>query len=191
MEFDRRSSEKRNTHHWSGTKHYWQPTYITTVDHEDSFDISLWSSQKQVSMFDEALGVIAASRVMLGQLFWRSREDAVALKELEPSCPILWEYDIAKTSLDSNVSFDIFVALTSLLFKWCQCQAHSSSHSRHLPSTNCICRDGWTATPPSVTYTSVWDASNKLLSKKRIWSPECPGLHWHSLANRPTLNWEP
>lgn len=61
-------------------------------------------------MFDEALGVIAASRVMLGQLFWRSREDAVALKELEPSCPILWEYDIAKTSLDSDVSLDICVA---------------------------------------------------------------------------------
>ena len=57
-------------------------------------------------MFDEALSVIAASRVMLGQLFWRSRDDAVALKELEPSCPILWEYDVAKTSLDSDVSID-------------------------------------------------------------------------------------
>ena len=62
-------------------------------------------SQRQVRVFDEALSIIAASRVLLGQLFWRSKEDEVALKELEPSCPTLWEYNIAKSSLDSDVSY--------------------------------------------------------------------------------------
>ena len=60
--------------------------------------------QRQVNVFDETLNVIAASKVMLGQLFWRARDDDIALKQLEQSCPTLWEYDTAKKSLDSDVS---------------------------------------------------------------------------------------
>ena len=62
------------------------------------------SFQIQTRVFDEAVSVIAAGRVLLGQLFWRSKGDDMALKELEPSCPTLWEYDVARTSLDNDVS---------------------------------------------------------------------------------------
>lgn len=58
----------------------------------------------QISMFDETLSIIAASRVLLGQLFWRSHDNDAALRELEPSCPILWDYDVEKISLDNDVS---------------------------------------------------------------------------------------
>lgn len=58
----------------------------------------------QISMFDETLSIIAASRVLLGQLFWRSHDNDAALRELEPSCPILWDYDVDKISLDNDVS---------------------------------------------------------------------------------------
>lgn len=57
-----------------------------------------------MSIFDVTQSTVAASRVLLGQLFWRYNEDEIALKELEPACPILQEYDVAKTSLDSDVS---------------------------------------------------------------------------------------
>jgi hypothetical protein len=60
--------------------------------------------QMQISMFDETLSVIAASRVLLGQLFWRSHDNDAALRELEPSCPILWDYDVEKISFDNDVS---------------------------------------------------------------------------------------
>ena len=53
--------------------------------------------------FDEALNKIVASRVLVGHLYWRTLDFSPALKELEPTCPTLWDYDTAKESLDNEV----------------------------------------------------------------------------------------
>ena len=78
-------------------------THGTTTMASFSHDL-LMGFQIRTRVFDEAVSVIAAGRVLLGQLFWQSKGDDMALKELEASCPTLWEYDVARTSLDNDVS---------------------------------------------------------------------------------------
>ena len=71
------------------------PTYL--------FLVSSSIEQKLAIAFDEALGKIVASRVLVGHLYWRTLDFSPALKELEPTCPTLWDYDTAKESLDNEV----------------------------------------------------------------------------------------
>jgi hypothetical protein len=59
--------------------------------------------QKLAITFDDTLNKIAESRVIIGHLYWRTLDFNPALKELEPMCPTLWEYDVAKDSLDNEV----------------------------------------------------------------------------------------
>ena len=108
--------------------------------------------QIQVSMFDETLSIIAASRVLLGQLFWRSHDNDAALRELEPSCPILWDYDVDKISLDNDVSYS-------------QTSTNRPIHVGNLTlsfTRNLSNRAGWTAIQHSATFTSEWEDLNKL-----------------------------
>ena len=60
--------------------------------------------QKLAITFDDALNKIVASRVLVGHLYWRTLDFSPALKELEPTCPTLWDYETAKESLDNEVS---------------------------------------------------------------------------------------
>ena len=129
MEPHRRPTKKRSINKRSGKAE-------TRSHHCEKLSIKLpmFFLQMQISMFDESLGIIAASRVLLGQLFWRSHDNDAALRELEPSCPILWDYDVEKISLDNDVS-----ALQYL---------HIHSGKSFLSRTcNFSNRVGWTATP--------------------------------------------
>ena len=57
----------------------------------------------KVKIFDDAVIKIALSKALIGHLLLLSNHDLLALKELEESCPLLWEFQVAKISPDTDV----------------------------------------------------------------------------------------
>lgn len=70
-------------------------------------------------MFDDSIVSLASGKSLLGYIYWRTKQDAVALQLLEGSCPLLWEYHSAIKSPDSYVSsnrhFLFMITLTNTL----------------------------------------------------------------------------
>ena len=82
-----------------------ESSYCFLQLHPFPYFLSSSMEQKLAITFDDALNKIVASRVLVGHLYWRTLEFSPALKELEPTCPTLWDYDTAKESLDNEVCY--------------------------------------------------------------------------------------
>lgn len=72
------------------------------------------TSLQQVKLFDDTIINIAGSKALLGHVYWRSNQDDLALKELEESCPLLWEYHAAKQSSDAYGWLDCYIPLSDI-----------------------------------------------------------------------------